>query len=131
MEIKSNGKLYAKLINIRDCKKGQQWHSENADFLQVSTWRLSEGHHLQDHVHKIRKRESDITQEVIVVMSGRVKCNVFDENARKITDFIIEPRGFAIFYRGGHGFEILDNGSNIIEVKNGPFVDVESDKSKI
>jgi len=36
----------------------------------------------------------------------------------------------AVFAYGGHGYEILEDGTQIIENKNGPFVDVITDKDK-
>ena len=36
----------------------------------------------------------------------------------------------AIFAYGGHGYVILEDNTQIIETKNGPFVDVATDKTK-
>ena len=35
-----------------------------------------------------------------------------------------------IILSGGHGYEILEDNTQIIEAKNGPFIDVETDKRK-
>ena len=36
----------------------------------------------------------------------------------------------AILIELNHGYEILEDDTKIIEAKNGPFVDVETDKTK-
>ena len=34
----------------------------------------------------------------------------------------------AVFAYGGHGYEILEDDTQIIEAKNGPYIDVKTDK---
>ena len=36
----------------------------------------------------------------------------------------------AVFVYGGHGYEILEDDTKIIEAKNGPFINVEKDKER-
>ena len=36
----------------------------------------------------------------------------------------------AVFGFGGHGYEILEDDTQIIESKNGPFISVDKDKKK-
>ena len=35
-----------------------------------------------------------------------------------------------MFAYGGHGYEILEDDTEVIEAKNGPFTDVNTDKVK-
>ena len=36
-----------------------------------------------------------------------------------------------ILFFGGHGYEILENGTQVLEVKNGPYVGAEKDRKRI
>jgi hypothetical protein len=47
-----------------------------------------------------------------------------------LQDFILKEGELAVFGYGGHGYEILEDDTQIIESKNGPFAGVEQDKIK-
>ena len=44
--------------------------------------------------------------------------------------FVLYEGDLAVFTYGGHGYEILEDGTKIIEAINGPFMDVSIDKTK-
>ena len=52
------------------------------------------------------------------------------QNKNFVEDFILDEGDLAVFAYGGHGYEILSDNTKIIESKNGPFIDVDTDKSK-
>ena len=58
-----------------------------------------------------------------------MRCSIYTEEKELIQDFILYEGDLAIFAFGGHGFEILEDDTKIIESKNGPFTDVETDKT--
>ena len=43
---------------------------------------------------------------------------------------VLSQGDFIMLFDGGHGFEVLQNDTVFIEVKNGQFVDTETDKEK-
>ena len=55
----------------------------------------------------------------------------FDEEQSFIESFTIVEGEFAIFEAGGHGYEILEENTKIIETKNGPFMGVNIDKTRV
>ena len=55
---------------------------------------------------------------------------LYSEEMKYLEDFILNEGDLAVFAYGGHGYEILEDSTQIIETKNGPFVDVETDKRK-
>ena len=59
-----------------------------------------------------------------------MKVLLYDENKIFLEDFVLLKGDLAVFAYGGHGYEILENNTQIIEAKNGPFIDVNTDKTK-
>lgn len=85
---------------------------------------------LASHVHNDFERTAMRTQEMTYVKKGSMRVLLYDEEHKYLQDFILYEGDLAVFAYGGHGYEILEDGTKIIEAKNGPFVDVETDKTK-
>ena len=59
-----------------------------------------------------------------------MKVDLYTEEQEKFDDFVLYEGDLAVFAYGGHGYEILEDNTKIIETKNGPFIDVDTDKTK-
>ena len=59
-----------------------------------------------------------------------MKVLLYDDQKNFLQDFVLNEGDLAVFAYGGHGYEILEDNTKIIEAKNGPFVDVNTDKTK-
>ena len=70
------------------------------------------------------------TQEMTYVKRGSMRVLLYDEDQQYLQDFVIKEGDMAVVAYGGHGYEILEDNTQIIESKNGPFVSVEKDKKK-
>lgn len=79
---------------------------------------------IKPHKHKIIKREISLTQEVLIVLEGRMKVDIYDEKAKKIKSIIIAEGDTILLSHGAHAIEILEK-SRIIEVKQGPYAGVD------
>ena len=51
-------------------------------------------------------------------------------NQDYLDEYELNEGDLAVFVYGGHGYEILEDDTKIIETKNGPFTGVENDKVK-
>ena len=130
-EIKNkNGKTLVKIKRLVDWNSGLDFLTSDDEYLQVGTWLYDEGKTLDRHYHNVVERQSDLTQECVVVLSGKMLVRVYDETQALIDDFIVTAGDFAIFLGGGHDYTIMENGTKIVEVKNGPFLGVELDKTR-
>lgn len=89
-----------------------------------------EGKELQKHVHKDFDRTARRTQESVYVKRGSMRVDLYTEELKKFKEFNLFEGDLAVFAYGGHGYVILENDTQIIETKNGPFIDVETDKTK-
>lgn len=130
-EFKDEHQLYAILIKKDFTKPGLTFFTPDSYALQMGFWDYNKGKLLKPHIHVENKRNIEKTQELIYILSGKVKVSLFKENGESIESFIAEQGDTVFHAEGGHGYEILENGTRVIEIKNGPFTGVESDKKHI
>lgn len=128
--IKHNEYLVAIIYRDEDWVEGLNFVTPNELFVQVGSWWYNAGKKLASHIHNNFERKAYRTQEMTYVKKGSMRCLLYDENREFIGDFILREGDLAVFAYGGHGYEILENDTKIIEAKNGPFIDVDTDKSK-
>ena len=129
-KIERNGKLIAIIRRDSDWVEGLNFITPDALFIQVGSWWYQKEKKLASHIHNNFSRKAFRTHEMTYVKSGAMRVLLFDEEKNYFDDFIIREGDLAVFAYGGHGYEILEDNTRIIEAKNGPFVDVETDKTK-
>jgi hypothetical protein len=89
---------------------------------QLAIMQRPKGEQIQPHVHLPVNRELNGTQEVIVMKSGRMRVDFFDDTRKYVGSTVLEAGDIALMNSGGHGFELLED-SVFIEVKQGPFLE--------
>ena len=109
---------------------GLNFVTPNEMFIQAGSWWYDSGKELQKHVHKDFDRTAQRTQESVYVKRGSMRVDLYTEELEKFKDFVLYEGDLAVFAYGGHGYFILEDDTQIIETKNGPFIDVETDKTK-
>ena len=114
----------------KDWEKGLNFITPDELFVQVGSWWYDAGKKLDSHIHKEFDRVATRTQETIYVKQGSVKVLLFTENEEFIQEYVLYQGDLAVFGYGGHGYEILEDDTQIIESKNGPFISVDKDKHK-
>jgi hypothetical protein len=130
--ISHSGKTLAILVSIADVPEGLNFVTDDSSFLQVGTWRYDSGKLLPPHIHNLGvKREVDRTQEVIYVARGRLRAKIFSEEGEKIEDLELTRGDILVLLGGGHGYDILDDRTQVLEVKNGPYIGPELDRHRI
>lgn len=123
------GKLIAYKIG-KNLPDGLCAYSKDEDFVQVLSWNYMQGKKLQAHFHKTVPRSSNLTQEAVVVLQGSMRVDVYNPARKVIHQTVLEAGECMVFLAEGHGYEILQDGTRILEIKNGPFPGVEADKEK-
>lgn len=129
--IEDNGLLLAIVCRDADWTPGLQFCTPDQLFIQAGCWQYPAGKTLANHRHKEHARTVTRTQEVVYVKRGRMKARILAPDGRLVREVVLGAGDFAVMAEGGHGYEILDEGSQILEVKNGPFVDVATDKEAL
>ena len=72
------------------------------------------------HRHNLIERKVMYTQEVLIIRSGKVRADFYDDNQNYIKSSILFPGDVILLASGGHGFQMIEQ-SEIIEVKQGPY----------
>lgn len=130
-EIKENDVVLARLIKSEDVwKKGLAFFSQDQDFIQVGTWGYDKEKHLLPHIHNEVSREVLWTQEVIYVKQGKIRAHIFGTLENKITDLDVHAGDVIILLRGGHGYTVMEDDTQVLEVKNGPYVGADRDRRR-
>lgn len=123
--------IIAKILRNAEWPEGLTFFTSESDYIQVSTWNYNKGKHLKAHSHKEYKRTSSRTQEVVFIKSGRMKVIFYNEDGKKIKEDILNKGDVAIIFSGGHSYDILEDKTEILEFKNGPYLGIENDKRLI
>lgn len=130
-EIKEGKLVLARHIPARLAwRDGLNFYSSDDDFIQVGIWGYDDGRHLKAHIHNEVSREVLWTQEVLYVRSGKIRANVFDTAEQKVAELIVDEGDIVILLRGGHGYDILADGTQVLEIKNGPYVGPDLDRRR-
>jgi len=128
--IKDGDELLAIIYRNDDWVEGLNFITPNNLFIQAGSWHYNKGKKLASHIHKKHSRVANRTHECVYVKQGSLKVLLFDENKQFKKEFTLCAGDLAVMANGGHGYEILEDNTQILETKNGPFVDVETDKEK-
>ena len=132
VEIKESDLVLARHIPASAAwKDGLNFFSHDEAFIQVGVWGYGAGKELKAHIHNEVKREVLWTQEVLFVRTGKLRANIFDTNENKVAELQVNAGDIIILLRGGHGYDILENGTQVLEIKNGPYVGPERDRRRL
>lgn len=130
MKVYDGNQLIAIVRKYRDWKPGLDFVTSDETFIQVGTWNYNAGKKLDRHEHNIVTRQSDITQECVMVVSGSMNIDFYSSERNFLQQVCLEQFDYAVIFGGGHAYEILEDDTKILETKNGPFPGVEIDKTK-
>lgn len=132
VEIKENDTVLARHIPAGDAwGEGLSFFSPAGDFLQVGTWSYPRGKHLLPHEHVTAVREIHWTQEVLYIRRGRIRAVIFDSNRARVADFEASSGDILVMLAGGHGYDIVEEGTQVLEVKNGPYLGADADRVRL
>jgi len=129
--IYAKGERLAIYLSSSSWGKGLNFLTEDKDFIQVGIWGHDKDMKLQPHMHNELRRDISRTQEVIFVKSGKVAAYIFDEKENLVRKLELHPGDVLILLKGGHGYEILEDDTCVLEVKNGPYLGAEVDRRRI
>lgn len=121
-----NRKVLARHIKAEDLEGPFMFFTENSDHLQISRWNHPRGRVCPAHKHNTILRTIDKVHEVIHIISGRLRVTVYNENDIPVKEIILKPGDTLYSLDCGHKYEVLEDNTRVIEVKNGPFMGDEN-----
>jgi hypothetical protein len=133
LEIKApNGNTLAKHIPAAEAwGQGLKFFSQDADFIQVGTWGYDQGKALLAHSHNHVPREVTITQETLYIRKGSLLAEIYDRNDQKTAEIEAREGDILVLLGGGHGYRILEEGTQVLEIKNGPYLGPDTDRRRL
>jgi len=126
--IKKKDKLLAMIIKNNYTCKGVDFITSDEYSQQVAYMHHPTGKKIDAHIHNLVHRNVVLTQEVLVIKSGRLRVDFYDDYKDYIESCILEAGDVIILVSGGHGFQVLEE-VEMIEVKQGPYSG-EADKER-
>ena len=126
-EIKYQRQTLALIIkNFKNNKKGIKFFTSNNLSQQVAYMYHKKKHVIQPHLHKKRLKKIYDTNEVLIILDGKMKVDFFTNKKKYLKSEILNKNDIIILMKGGHGFKIIKD-CKFIEVKQGPYL---ADKDK-
>lgn len=129
-DIKDGVKIIARKISGSGWRNGLDFYSNDTEFLQVGTWVYDEGVNLHRHKHNKFERSIDRTHEVLYVRKGSVKTSIYSETNSLVRELVLIESDILILFDCGHEYEILEDGTMVLEIKNGPYFGAEKDRER-
>ena len=108
--------------------EGIQFFTPNEFSQQLGYMNRPKGYVIPPHVHNPVAREVQFTKEVLIIRTGKVRVDFYDDDQNYLESRILNQGDIVLLAYGGHGFEMLE-ASEIVEVKQGPYAG-EADKTR-
>ena len=109
-------------IRIKKFKNGVVSHTDPNEPLQLVIHKRSSGEYTKAHIHTPKRRITRKIQECLVVIKGKIKIDFYTPDKKYFKSIYLSSGEVIILMNGGHGVHMLKD-SEIIEIKNGPFVE--------
>jgi hypothetical protein len=126
--VRLEDKTHAVIVRSNYHAEGIQFFTPNDFSQQLGYMNRPAGYIIPPHVHNPVAREVQFTKEVLIIKTGKVRVDFYDDDQQYLESRILHQGDILLLAFGGHGFEMLE-ASEIIEVKQGPYAG-EADKTR-
>jgi hypothetical protein len=123
-KITKGGKILAILLRKEFDEPGVHFFTPGEFSQQLGMLIHKKGKIVSRHKHKLIKREIFKTQEVLVLLYGKIRVDLFDDDANKVRTIVMKGGDSILLASGGHSVEVIED-SKIIEIKQGPYSGLE------
>lgn len=126
--IHQNGQMLALILRANYHADGIRFFTPGDFSQQLGYMNRPAGYVIPPHVHNPVAREVHFTKEVLLIKSGQVRVDFYDDDQHYLESRVLNAGDIVLLAFGGHGFEMLET-SEIIEIKQGPYAG-EADKTR-
>ena len=126
-KITSGSKLIAIIVPHNFHKDGLEFFTPKEFSQQLGYMKHPKGHKIHPHTHKLAVRQVQYTQETLLVKSGKIRVDFYSDEKKHIGSEELVAGDTILLAGGGHSFVFLEE-SELIEIKQGPYVSLEVDK---
>tara|TARA_B100001996_G_scaffold196150_1_gene150269 strand:- start:7718 stop:8110 length:393 start_codon:yes stop_codon:yes gene_type:complete len=114
--------LLAIVIKKGISKEEKDFHTDDSSEFQLGTFNLKKDTVIERHYHQKQERKIYSTNEVLVLQEGKMVITIYDSDLDKVEDITLESGDMVALFDGGHEIKIEED-SNFIEVKQGPYIE--------
>ena len=118
------GQLLAIIVRRHFREHGTHFFTPDELAQQLGYLRLPRGKIIEPHMHATAPRTVVRTQEVLVILRGRLRVDFYSPQKEYLESRILMPLDVVLLVAGGHGFEVLEP-LEMLEVKQGPYLGPE------
>lgn len=109
-------------IRVRTFPDGTNPVSSPDGALQLMTMKRPKGHVARAHRHIPRKRVTNVLQECLIVIKGKIRYDLFDAKGKCFKKVVVKGGEAMLILGAAHAVHFLED-SLVYELKNGPFID--------
>ena len=118
---KNKKKILGAIFKYKKISKKRNNISPITEYIQASTQKLKKNSIIKSHIHLKNKRTTFSTQEIWIVLRGKLSVKIFDIDKKQIKSFFLNKGDMYILFQGGHSFKVLKDNTDFYEIKNGPY----------
>lgn len=119
--IESEGQLLALILRRHFRAEGTHFFTPDDFAQQLGYMRLPRGRIIEPHLHNTAARTVVNTQEVLVILHGRLRVDFYAVSQEYRESRVLFPFDVVLLVSGGHGFEVLE-ATEMLEIKQGPYL---------
>ena len=119
-QIEHEGKILACIIRADFKQEGIAFFTPDTFSQQLGYMNRPTDYVIAPHVHNLVERKVELTQEVLIVRSGKVRVDIYDDDKQYLESRIVGQGDVVLLAHGGHGFKVIEQ-AEMIEVKQGPY----------
>jgi hypothetical protein len=82
------------------------------------------------HIHNEVERKIIRTQEVLYIKKGSIKAQIYTLDEVFVKEIIVKEGDILVLLNSGHGYQILEDKTQVLEIKNGPYLGAEVDRRR-
>lgn len=118
--IREGNQVFAIVLRKKFCSPGVHFFTPGEFSQQFGLLVHQKGRIISRHSHKLIRREVTRTQEVLVVLKGKLKIEIYNDKPKKLKTVILKAGDSILLATGGHQVKIMED-AKIVEVKQGPY----------
>ena len=113
--------LLAIIVRAEFRKEGVHFFTPNDLSQQMAFMQHPAGKTIEPHLHNHLAREVTQTQEVLVIKSGKLRVDFYNNEHTYLESRILGGGDVILLIAGGHGFEVMEE-LEMLEIKQGPYL---------
>lgn len=123
-KIEQGGDIFAIILRRHFSWPGVHFFTPGEFSQQLGMLVHDKGKVVERHRHKLVRREILRTQEVLVILQGKIRIQVYNNQGELLRTVVLKEGDSILLATGGHRVEVLEK-ARILEVKQGPYAGFE------